>query len=90
MYRKYACILLFSAGVASMALGQEPVTTTTCQLQAIPFAYDHKIVRVAGFISHDFEDFTLFDPFCPTYSNVWLDYGGKVNSETMYCACPLA
>jgi hypothetical protein len=40
---------------------------------------------VAGFISHGFEDFTLFDPSCPSWPHVWLEYGGTVSSGTIYC-----
>jgi hypothetical protein len=36
-------------------------------------------------VSHGFEDFTLFDPTCPTWPDIWLEYGGTVASGTMYC-----
>jgi hypothetical protein len=36
-------------------------------------------------ISHGFEDFGLSDPSCPDYPYVWLEYGGKIKSGTMYC-----
>jgi hypothetical protein len=42
-------------------------------------------VEVTGFISHDFEDFTLYDPTCPSWLGIWLEYGGKSNSGTIYC-----
>jgi len=63
---------------------REPVEVSPCQLKANPPTYDHQIVRVTGFVSHGFQDFTLFDPRCPSWPGVWLEYGGKVDSLTVY------
>jgi hypothetical protein len=46
------------------------------------------LVKLEGFISHGFEDFTLFDPNCPYSPMIWLEYGGKAASGTMYCCGP--
>lgn len=62
----------------------EPLKVTVCQLQNNPSAYDHKLVEVEAFVSQGFENFTLFDPSCYIYPEVWLEYGGKVNSGTIY------
>jgi hypothetical protein len=70
-------------GVA--AVEEKPATVTICQLKSDPAAYNHKLVEVTGFVSHAFEDFTLFDPTCPSWPGVWLEYGGKAKSGTMYC-----
>jgi hypothetical protein len=48
-------------------------------------AYNHKLVEVIGFVSHDFEDFSLFDPGCGSWFDVWLEYGGTLKSDTVYC-----
>jgi hypothetical protein len=56
-----------------------------CALQADPAAYNHKVIEVRGVVSHGFEDFTLSDPRCQRRSGIWLEYGGRVNSETVYC-----
>lgn len=64
---------------------QEIARVTICQLEKDPPAYNHKLVQVAGFVSHGFEDFSLFDPACPTWLNIWLKYGGTIASGTMYC-----
>jgi len=56
-----------------------------CHLTSDPAAYNHKLVQVTAFVSHDFEDFTLFDPNCPSWPAVWLEYGGEAKSGTMYC-----
>jgi hypothetical protein len=62
-----------------------PLAVTVCQLKADPPAYNHKLVEVTAFVSHAFEDFTLFDPTCSSWPGVWLEYGGKAKSGTMYC-----
>src|SRR5262249_5575432 len=66
-------------------LCQEPIKVEVCQLKDDPAAYNHKLVQVTGFISHGFEDFTLFDPTCPPWPGIWLEYGGTAASGTMYC-----
>jgi hypothetical protein len=58
---------------------------SVCPLQADPAAYNHKVIEVRGVVSHGFEDFTLSDPGCERRSGIWLEYGGRVNSETVYC-----
>lgn len=58
---------------------------TLCQLKSDPAAYNHKLIEVTGFISRGFEDFTLSDPQCPAWPDVWLEYGGTDVSGTMYC-----
>ena len=58
---------------------------TLCGLQADPAAYNHKMIDVRGVVSHGLNDFTLSDPRCEPRSGIWLEYGGKVNSETEYC-----
>lgn len=64
---------------------EQPVIVTACQLKNNPPAYNHKLVQVTAFVSHDFEDFTLFDPTCPEWPATWLEYGGTSKSGTMYC-----
>jgi hypothetical protein len=56
-----------------------------CALQADPAAHNHKMIDVRGVVSHGFEDFTLSDPRCDDQLGIWLEYGGMVNSETVYC-----
>jgi hypothetical protein len=64
---------------------EEPVQVTVCELKANPADYNHKLIEVIGFVSHGFEDFGLFDPSCPSWPYVWLEYGGTKKSGTMYC-----
>src|SRR6476660_9371956 len=58
---------------------------SVCALEADPAAYNHKLIDVRGVVSHRFENFTLSDSHCRPGLGVWLEYGGKVNSETVYC-----
>ena len=55
-----------------------------------PPAFNHKLVELEAFVSWGFEDFTLFDPTCYIYPEIWLEYGGKAKSDTIYCCGPTA
>jgi len=86
MRRLAATIALFFLSACGTAICQEqPDGVTACLLKSNPPAYNHKLVTVTAFVSHDFEDFTLLDPTCPSWPNVWLEYGGTSKSRTMYC-----
>lgn len=63
----------------------ERVKVSYCELKKNPAAYNHKLIEVTGFVSKGFEDFTLFEPACSSYPEVWLEYGGTAKSGTMYC-----
>jgi hypothetical protein len=88
--RLYAFVAAFLCCLCSTSWSEEPEKVGVCQLQADPSAYNHKLIEVAAFVSHGFEDFTLFDPACHDWPLVWLEYGGKSKSDTMYCCGPTA
>jgi hypothetical protein len=67
------------------ATSEQSEKITVCELKSDPGNFNHKLIEVTGFISHGFEDFALFDPDCPASPDVWLEYGGKNASGTMYC-----
>jgi hypothetical protein len=67
-----------------------PVDVTVGVLLANPESYHHKLIRVTGVVSHGFEDFTLKDPTGGTDDAVWLEYGGWVASDTIYCCGAIA
>src|SRR5439155_20768565 len=77
-------LFIFCLGTIA-ACEEQPESITVCQLKSDPAAYNHKLVEVTAFVSHGFEDFSLFDPTCPSWPGVWLEYGGKRKSGTMYC-----
>jgi hypothetical protein len=82
---RFTLTLVFALSVAAVASGEEPRDISVCQLKANPAFYDHKLIEVTGFVSHAFEDFTISDPSCSSWPGVWLEYGGKANSGTIYC-----
>lgn len=63
----------------------QAVKVSPCELKKDPGAFNHKLVEITGFVSHGFEDFTLFDLSCSSWPEVWLEYGGTDKSGTMYC-----
>ncbi len=66
----------------------KPHEVTYCELSRDPAAYNHALVRLTAFVTHGFEDFQVTEPDCPTqHFSVWLMYGGKAESNTVYC-CP--
>jgi len=75
----------FTVLFARAAWCEEPQKVSACQLKDDPAAYNHKLIEVTGFVSHGFEDFGVFDPICASFPYVWLEYGGKSKSGTMYC-----
>ena len=74
-----------SASSVTQADSKEPIKVSVCKLKSEPLSYNHKLIEVTGFVSHGFEDFTLFDPACSSWPGIWLEYGGKSVSGTMYC-----
>ncbi len=69
---------------------RKPRDIDFCEIAKDPAAYNHNFVRITAFVTHGFEDFTLADPSCRSRSprfSIWLMYGGKTQSNTIYC-CP--
>jgi len=64
---------------------RESVEVTVCELKGKPGDFNQKLVEVTGLVSHGFEDFGLFDPACPEWPYVWLEYEGTKKSGTIYC-----
>lgn len=82
MRRSFAALLAFVV----LGCGPQVTDVALCDLLKDPGRYNHKLIQVTGFVSHGFEDFTLFDPRCPSEeASVWLEYGGTFASGTMYC-----
>ncbi len=85
MGRKSCCVVIFVFAAIGLGICEDSVQATVCEVKKDPAAYNHKLVELTGMVSHAFEDFTLFDPTCPSYPEIWLEYGGKSKSGTMYC-----
>ena len=82
---KVLWIIAFVFSAIALGACEEPINVTFCQLKNGPVAYNHRLIKVTGFVSHAFEDFTLFDPTCDESPKVWLEYGGTAKAGTMYC-----
>jgi hypothetical protein len=83
-----AMLLAVMVSCCGRAACEAPQSVSVCDLSENQGAYNHKLIQVAGFISHDFEDFTLFDPTCRSFS-IWAEYGGTRKSDTV-CAAYVA
>ena len=65
-----------------------PVQVSLCEVKAHPEEFLHKLVEVVATASHGFEDSTVEDSRCPWPDRgpgVWMEYGGKRSTNTMYC-----
>jgi hypothetical protein len=82
-------VLSLSVCVTHVVKADEPLEVTPRQLLSDPGTYNHKLIRVTGFVSHSFEDFTLTDPTFSSENAIWLEYGGAVASDTVYCCGPI-
>lgn len=78
-------LFIFAVCAFANGLCEEPEKATVCQLKNDPPAYNHKLIEISGFVSHAFEDFSVFDPACSSWPGIWLEYGGTSKSGTMYC-----
>jgi hypothetical protein len=82
--------LFAQTGKSSSDAVEEPRKVTYCELAKDPAAYNHALVRLTAFVTHGFEDFQLAEPNCASPAHrfsVWVMYGGKAESNTVYC-CP--
>jgi hypothetical protein len=66
-----------------------PEAVSVCDLVTQPASHNHALVEATGNITHDFEEFTLSNPGCPSMG-IWLEYGGTLASETVYCCGAVA
>ena len=78
-------LIVFLVALSSLAFSEEPEKVSACRLKSDPAAFDHKLVQLTSFLSHGFEDFTLQDPTCNMWLDIWVEYGGKAASGTVYC-----
>jgi hypothetical protein len=69
----------------TIARAEEPIKASICQLKKDPPAWNRKLVQVTGFVTHASHNFTIFDPTCPSWPAIWLEYGGTVTSGTVNC-----
>ena len=88
MVRKIICFLLVSNWlivVGGYGKSDEPINVSLSKVYNDPATYNHKLIKVSGVISQGFENFTMADPNCSNGCVVWLEYGGRLASGTVYC-----
>jgi hypothetical protein len=83
--RRCLLSILIVLSAATIGRADEPVKASVCQLKKDPTAYNHKVIEVSGFVTHAARNFTIYDPTCPSWPAIWLEYGGSINSGTVYC-----
>jgi hypothetical protein len=82
---QWGAIALCFCSATTFAQSAAPMKVSICEIKADPAKYNQKLVEVTGFVLHAFEDFTVVDYDCEHYPEIWLEYGGKRNSDTTYC-----
>src|SRR4030095_514256 len=70
--------------MSKQAVADTVEEVTICQLAADPAKYNQKLVKVTAFLSHGFEDSSLFDPSCLPQFSIWYDFGGKRSTGALY------
>lgn len=78
-------VIFVLIGLTIFCFSEEPEKISVCQLKADPANFNHKLVQVTSFVSHGFEDFSLQEPSSDATFDIWLEYGGKNVSGTVYC-----
>lgn len=63
---------------------EQIVSTTLCELVSNPEAFNHKLIKVSGDVTHGYRLFTLTGACKPNLSSVWLSYGGFINPPSIY------
>ncbi len=65
-----------------------PLRVSLCDVKANPQNFLHKLVEFTAIASHGFEDSMVEDRHCSWPDGgpgVWMEYGGKRSTATMYC-----
>ncbi|HEV3254468.1 MAG TPA: carboxypeptidase-like regulatory domain-containing protein [Candidatus Acidoferrales bacterium] len=77
---------LFGISSAPAANAQaDPLETTICEINKNPAAYSGKTLRIRGFVSLGFEDFTFHSKECDRGTGIWLMYADD-EAEMKYWA----
>lgn len=87
---RFFLYLVIASITVTIAHADEAIPVSVCQLKKDPPAYNHKVVEVTGFVIHAARNFTIYDPTCPSWPAIWLEYGGSINSGTVACCKSLS
>ena len=83
---KYAAVVALLCPLLSFAAPEAIVSTNLCELVANPQAFNHKLVKVSGDVTHGYRIFTLTGECKPNSSSVWLEYGGLRDAPSVFNA----
>jgi hypothetical protein len=84
-----ACVATEHHPTKETSRTEDVATVSVCQLISDPARYNHKLIQVTGTVDHGFEGFFLSDTACSRSGDaVWLEYGGKKGSGTVFAGGP--
>ncbi len=93
--KKSGLLLLLVFSICFGQTGDKPISdksaktkfesVSLCRLADNPGAFNRRSVEVAAFVSHGFEDSTIYEVGCGKRYGIWMEYGGTASTATMYC-----
>lgn len=89
-------ILLFSVSVclgqtgsknnSSKSLHSDYAIVSLCEVSSNRSSYNRKQIEIEAFVSHGFENSSVYETGCDGRSSgIWMEYGGTASTSTMYC-----
>jgi len=79
--------LILAAAISSVARSSDSTESTLvedadiCVVLSNPLAYDHKLIRLTGLVTRDFETFWIKSSKCPDSNPLWIEYGGATPAD---------
>lgn len=71
--------------VASRAAQEPVIETSICGVVADPSAFNHKLIKLTGDVTHGFKQLTIAANDCKTnLTAIWLEYGGQLKAPSVY------
>jgi hypothetical protein len=88
----------FLAGTNPLFSQERAINVTSCDLLRDAASLDRKVIRIRGRAQLAFEDFSQHLESCQNAGlekpiripSIWLTYGGKGGTPTVYCCGPVA
>jgi hypothetical protein len=76
-------VALLLAMLTAAAWAEDPQPATVCQIKSNPATYDQKLVKVVGFAANNAGTFTIYDPHCQAWPEIWLDAARRSKPVTV-------
>jgi len=86
LIRHVAAIVGLVFSCCCFAAFEPVINTTVCEVASNPPAFDHKLVRLSGDVTHGYKLFTLADTCKQNLSSIWLTYGGLISPPSIFNA----